>query len=702
MPATIFSGPEIKALKSSLNLNDAHKILTGTDDPTSVAKDAPLGSKYIKTDSGDWYRKLDNGSSTNWELDGSGSGAGGINYILNPDFETGTDGWVVYDDGAVAVPVDGTGGSPTVTFSRTAGQIIRGSAYGNLAKGGAVNVQGQGLSYDFSVDRADYDRSKRLTVSFEYQNGNAMVNGDIVVYIYDVTNSTLLGVVENDNNGEVLTSIGDVSRFIGSFETVAGASDYRLILHYATTSTGNFNILLDSVSVSPDVTVPGAIVKKPQPFTPNFPDGVTLGNGTVDGSYWREGQFMMGYASLTLGSTTAITGGITFEIPDGELIDTNVALSAFGSTTVLGDCQLVDNGTASHTGVLGYNATNKLVLNTLQTSGSDVVKTGINATTPFTWANTDIITLTFKVPIEGWAASAALSTTEANLTTAQVQASMNVTSAVTIGKATFNTVNVDNLNIVDATADDITIPRSGRYLLSLIGLTDSIAWNSPSDNFNVAYRVNGGSWVLVAADRATVAHTGRLDASGSIILDLNKGDTLEIGQNSSDATISAITMSLAELPDFNTFSVYGTKEIKSAISSVATPAADNTWLTMTGNSLNLSPGTWELKPSQIDFGNSGSSPSYDNCGVRWSASNGTPTDLNTISGLTVLSSAYDDGLVQTVISGASNFGSSRRLSTGSVLVELTEPATVYLVAFVGAGTFANARVTAYLTAERKA
>jgi hypothetical protein len=71
MPAAIFQGSEVKTLKDQLNIGGATKILTGTDDPTSVAKDAPLGSKYIKTDTGGWYRKLDAGSSTNWELDTS-------------------------------------------------------------------------------------------------------------------------------------------------------------------------------------------------------------------------------------------------------------------------------------------------------------------------------------------------------------------------------------------------------------------------------------------------------------------------------------------------------------------------------------------------------------------------------------------------------------------------------------------------------
>ena len=82
MPAVIFSGNDVKTLKSNIDINSNAKVLTGdSDDPTSVAKDAPIGSLYIKSDDGVHYRKLDAGSSTNWEVVGSG-GAAGINYQL--------------------------------------------------------------------------------------------------------------------------------------------------------------------------------------------------------------------------------------------------------------------------------------------------------------------------------------------------------------------------------------------------------------------------------------------------------------------------------------------------------------------------------------------------------------------------------------------------------------------------------------------
>jgi len=86
MAAAIFQGNFIKTLKAALNLRDAAYILTGSDDPTSVAKSAPKGSLYLRqTGSGDGsvFVKLDNGSSTNWQnLASGGAEAGLANHFL--------------------------------------------------------------------------------------------------------------------------------------------------------------------------------------------------------------------------------------------------------------------------------------------------------------------------------------------------------------------------------------------------------------------------------------------------------------------------------------------------------------------------------------------------------------------------------------------------------------------------------------------
>lgn len=72
MPATIFSGNRVKHLKDEAQLGtDGASRISRSVDPTSVAVDAFRGTMLQNPTSGLWYRKLDDGSSTNWELQSS-------------------------------------------------------------------------------------------------------------------------------------------------------------------------------------------------------------------------------------------------------------------------------------------------------------------------------------------------------------------------------------------------------------------------------------------------------------------------------------------------------------------------------------------------------------------------------------------------------------------------------------------------------
>lgn len=83
-PAVIFSGADVKTLKQNISLNGFVKILSGTDDPTVVAKDAVKGSIYLRYggSGGLVYTKQDNGLTTNW-TSLSGGGGGGSAYTAH-------------------------------------------------------------------------------------------------------------------------------------------------------------------------------------------------------------------------------------------------------------------------------------------------------------------------------------------------------------------------------------------------------------------------------------------------------------------------------------------------------------------------------------------------------------------------------------------------------------------------------------------
>ena len=51
------------------DIGDGKLSLILTHDPTSQATDAPKGSKALVTSTNVWYKKTDDGSSTNWVVD---------------------------------------------------------------------------------------------------------------------------------------------------------------------------------------------------------------------------------------------------------------------------------------------------------------------------------------------------------------------------------------------------------------------------------------------------------------------------------------------------------------------------------------------------------------------------------------------------------------------------------------------------------
>jgi len=150
-PGAIFSGDSIKLLKDNLLFKTgAVKILTGdTDDPTSVAKNAPQGSLYIRSGTGAMYQKQDSGSSTNWSLlliapislTSSVSGVlplanGGTNKNI-----TASAGSIFYSDAdSFELLAPGTAGRPLLSGSTPA--YFTGTGYVTAASGVLSGVLG--------------------------------------------------------------------------------------------------------------------------------------------------------------------------------------------------------------------------------------------------------------------------------------------------------------------------------------------------------------------------------------------------------------------------------------------------------------------------------------------------------------------------------------------------------------------------------
>lgn len=182
-------------------------------------------------------------------IDGDiGSGGGAVpNYITNGDAETNTTGWSLFDDGAVSVPVNGTGGSSstlTLTRTTTSGEILSGAASFKLAKS-AADGQGEGVSYDFTVDRSGATTPTKISFNYQTTANFSYTNKDLVVYIYDVTASALIQPTPYYLDGS--------GKFVGEFQTNANTStSYRLIFMVATTNATAYDFIFDNVVVYPN------------------------------------------------------------------------------------------------------------------------------------------------------------------------------------------------------------------------------------------------------------------------------------------------------------------------------------------------------------------------------------------------------------------------------------------------------------------
>jgi hypothetical protein len=114
-------------------------------------------------------------------------------------------------------------------------------------------------------------------------------------------------------------------------------------------------------------------------WTPSFTN-FTLGNGTVDyARYTQIGKTVLFELSVTLGSTSSVSGAFTFTAP--------VAVSATYSTlsiTPIGDATL--RSSTSSTGVPTVGPSNTIIVRAYSVSGSNINHVSTSATVPFTWA----------------------------------------------------------------------------------------------------------------------------------------------------------------------------------------------------------------------------------------------------------------------------------------------------------------------------
>jgi hypothetical protein len=204
------------------------------------------------------------------------------NFVKASTAETSTQpaAWSTYADAAGVVPVDCTGGSANITWTRNTTTPLRGAADFKLTKDGS-NRQGQGVSYAFTTGPSD-GLGELLTVSMPVKANEdaAYATGDIAVYVYNVTGAALIT--------PTITNVEDSAyQFVSQFN-LASSSSYRLCIHVASSNASAYDVYFDDITVGL------------QKY--DWPGQINLVNSPIDATGWVSSG-----AGVTVATSTTST-----------------------------------------------------------------------------------------------------------------------------------------------------------------------------------------------------------------------------------------------------------------------------------------------------------------------------------------------------------------------------------------------------------
>lgn len=512
-------------------ISDAGNIRTGLSADLNLA---PNASVMIMYDSVLNIWRVIGGS-------GGGGGSGLKNFILNPDADSGIKGYELYKDAAGTYPVDGTGGTSTLTLTTSGTLPLSGKKSFILTKP-ASNTQGEGFSYDFSIDSVNKARVQQISFDYMVDSGTFVAgsNGvisDFIVYIYDVTNSVLI----EPSNIKLLSNSTTLSdRFSATFQTSSNSTSYRLIFHCATVSALAYALKIDNISVSPSVYVYGSPVTNLSDrgvmtigATTTAPTkGVTSLDKIRSQQIGDQGRFIYEFKNST-GSASG-TGEYLVSLPSGVSFDstkvTFYTASTFDASAGFGSVKISAKQSGQEVQGFGvvvpYDATRFRVFLNHTNAATNIPYADI-------WGSANLglgltpasFSADFMAPIAGYSSSVQMSdgSTPAVVDFVGYPAS---SQALTTG--------VTNLPLTSRkdshgawTGSTYIIPVAGDYQFSL-----HMVYSASISN-NLKIYVNG-----TAARRLAVSFSSVIVIGAATVEDLKVGDVVSIRSSEAGCTIS--------------------------------------------------------------------------------------------------------------------------------------------------------------------
>ena len=455
------------------------------------------------------------------------SGGGAVNLITNGEADNVVSSILVpYQDSSGTRPSDGTGGTPTgLTTAVTSTAPLTGTKSFTITKD-AANRQGGGWAIPFTVPLSMQAKVLQIEVDYivnsgTFVAGSSSTDSDVIWYLYDVTNSTLI----EPSSIRLLSNSSTLSdKFRSTFQTSATGTSYRLIAHVASTSASAYTLKVET-SVSPTTYVYGTPITDWQSFTPT---GSWTTNTTYTGKWRRVGDSKEYVYDLALAGAPTATF-LALNLPNGDSIDTakmSNALAGVSHITASGG-KAFDGAAAVHNLVGIYGTATQVRVGYESTATGQLAN--VTQTAPFTFNSGDTLQFSFTVPIQGLSSSVQMSD----------QTDTRVVDFV--GTVTSNTALTANVTNIPLTAEKdthgawsgtvFTVPVAGDYLANA-----GLQFTASASTSIIAY-INGSSVARVGTAYASSVLSG----STALLANLKVGDTISFRSQGAFTTSAATT-----------------------------------------------------------------------------------------------------------------------------------------------------------------